>query len=86
MIEGAVYDPNGLVAVKYHQPIPKLLHIGDVSYYFDCRFGVSLAFVPEHVVPALLAQIGGCCGGKKHIISLASQVSYSHWKDGKGGR
>ncbi len=86
MIDGAVYNENGLVALRYFQPAPKLVSLGQNRYYFDCQHGLSLAFVPEADVPPLLSHLGGCCGGKKQIIFLASQVQYEHWKSGNGGR
>lgn len=85
MIDGAVYVGDK-VALRLDQPIPKLVKVGDTQYYFECKYGVSLAFVDEKNVPALLSHLGGCCGGKKKIITLASQVAYSHWLDGQGGR
>lgn len=85
MIEGAVYV-DGLVAIRYYQPMPKLVQVGSEQYYFDCRHGVSLAFVPEVVVPISLEVMGGCCGGKKKVITLATQAVYQHWLDGNGGR
>jgi hypothetical protein len=85
MIADAVYV-KGRVAVRYAQPIPKLIQIGSERYYFDCQYGVSLAFVDEADVPTLLNHKGGCCGGQKLVITLASPAVYSHWLDGKGGR
>lgn len=85
MIDGAFYV-NEKVVVRYSQPVPKLIKIDSKSYYFDCQYGVSLAFVDEADVPALLNFLGGCCGKKQHVISLASQAVYSHWTDGQGGR
>jgi hypothetical protein len=72
--------------VQYFQPMPKYLKIGAKEYIFDCQHGVSLAFVDESDVPSLLRAEGGCCGGKRKIVTLASQVVYSHWLDGQGGR
>jgi len=85
MIDGAFYV-DGKVVLRYHQPIPKLIKIGDKNFYFDPKHGVSLSLVNEEDVPALLAYLGGCCGGKKHVISLASEAIYKHWQDGQGGR
>ena len=77
MIEGAVYTPEGKVALRYYQPIPKMVQLLDKSYFFDCGHGVSLCFVDEADVSALLEVIGGCCGGKRKVISLASQDAYN---------
>ena len=81
MINGAVYV-DGKVAVRYFQPVPKYVQIGKVEYVCDVRHGVSLLIVNESEVPALLAHIGGCCGGQKLVFSLASQEAYNVWNTG----
>lgn len=74
------------MALYYYQPIPKMVKVNGKSVYFDCQHGISLAFVDTSDVPALLSALGGCCGGKRQIIYLATEVQYRHWKDGRGGR
>ena len=81
-----VKTPEGKVVRFYYQPIPKLIKAGNESVYFDCQYGVSLAFVDESLVQTLLGILGGCCGNKRQIIFLATETQYSHWKDGNGGR
>lgn len=78
--------PEGQVVLRYYQPVPKLVKVGTSQVYFNPKFGVSLAFVDEELVTPLLGVLGGCCGGKKHIISLATPSQYQHWQDGLGGR
>jgi hypothetical protein len=85
MIENAVYV-DSKVAIFYYQPIPKYVKVGTKEYVFDCQHGISLVFVTEEEVQPMLDAIGGCCGGKRKIMYLASPVQYSHWLDGKGGR
>lgn len=85
MIDGAIYI-DGKVVLRYAQPIPKLIKVGDSQHYFECQFGVSLAFVDEDKVQAMLEYLGGCCGGKKKVITLAPESIYRHWLDGSGGR
>lgn len=87
MIAGAIYSPEGKVVLRYKDPMPKTIRIGNKDYFFDSKFGVSLGFVDEADVPALLDYVKTCCGGNKtQPITLASEVAYSHWKDGLGGR
>lgn len=81
-----VKNQNGLVAVVYYQPIPKLVQFSDKSIYFDCKYAISMAFAEEADVPTLLAAEGGCCGRKRKIITLANQAQYEHWLHGNGGR
>lgn len=85
MIEGASYVGEKVI-LRYAQPIPKLIKVNDKQYYFECKFGVSLAFVDEKEVPAMLNYRGGCCGGNKLVITLASEGIYQHWLNGLGGR
>ena len=81
-----IYTDDGLVVLFYYQPIPKQIKAGGKTYFFDCQHGVSLAFVNENEVDALVNATGGCCGRKRKIISLANINQYEHWKNGKGGR
>jgi hypothetical protein len=81
MIDGAVYS-DGKVAIRYYQPIPKYIKIGNKEYVTDVKFGVSLVLVEESEVPALLAAEGGCCGGKRKIFSLCGQEAFNVWSTG----
>ena len=81
MIENAVYS-NGKVAVRYYQPTPKYVRIGDKEYVCTVQHGVSLLLVDESEVPALLAVEGGCCGGKRKIFSLCGQEAFNVWATG----
>lgn len=81
-----IYNPDEKVIMRYFQPMPKLVKIGNKSISFDSKFGISLAFVDEEDVAPLLSHLGGCCGSKKQVIFLATQVQYEHWKTGNGGR
>ena len=85
MITDAFYV-DGKVALRYFQPVPKYVSVEGKQYIFDVRHAISLIFVPEEEVPALLGVLGGCCGQKRPVISLATSVQYSHWLDGQGGR
>ncbi len=78
--------PDGKVVVIYYQPMPKRVNVQGTDVYFDCQHGLSLAFVDESQVAPMLAFKGGCCGGKRQVIYLATEVQYKHWLDGNGGR
>lgn len=81
-----IKNEDGKVVLRYFQPIPKMIKVSGEAVYFDAKFGISLAFVDENLVPPLLSYLGGCCGQKRQIIFPATEPQYSHWKDGKGGR
>ena len=81
MIEGAVYS-NDKVAIRYFQPVPKYVKIGNQEYVCEVKHGVSLLLVNEAEVPALLAAEGGCCGGKRKIFSLCGQEAFNVWSTG----
>lgn len=81
-----ITNEQGQVALVYYQPIPKVITVGEVVVAFDCQYGISLAFVSPELVDSLLGLKAGCCGSKQQAIFEASQVQYSHWLDGKGGR
>lgn len=81
-----IYDGSGKVILRYYQPIPKMVHVGGQQIYFDVQHGISLAFVDEGLVDSMLAYLGGCCGGQRQVIFLATETQYRHWLDGNGGR
>lgn len=81
-----IKNDKGKVILMYYQPTPKMVRVSGEAVYFDAQFGISLAFVNENLVPPLLSYRGGCCGRQKQVIFEATEVQYSHWKDGKGGR
>lgn len=80
------YDENGKVALRYFQPIPKMIKVQGQNVFFDAQHGISLAFVDENLVQPLVSFLGGCCGQKRQIIFPATLTQYQHWKDGNGGR
>lgn len=81
-----ILDPNGKIILRYYQPMPKLVKIGNKTISFDSQHAISLAFVDDEDVEPLLNYLGGCCGKKQKVIFLATEVQYEHWKYGKGGR
>ncbi len=85
MIPNAVYV-DGKVVVQYYQPVPKYIKTPVGEVVFDCQHGISLAFVDEPLANSLIQYQGGCCGGKRFVVSLASEVIYQHWLHGNGGR
>lgn len=84
-IPNAVYV-EGKVAMFYKVPAPKAIRVGDGTYIFSCEHGISMAFIEEKDVQPLLDYRGGCCGQKQQVVFLATEIQYSHWKDGNGGR
>lgn len=85
MIQDAVYV-DGKVALRFFQPVPKYVSANGKQYIFNVQHAISLIFVPEEEVSHLLGVMGGCCGNKRPVISLATPVQYSHWLNGQGGR
>jgi hypothetical protein len=82
MINGALYK-NDKVVLRYYQPIPKLVKANGKEYVCDVKHSVSLLFVEESEVHALLAVKGGCCGGQRLVFSLCSPLAYQVWETGK---
>lgn len=71
------------VAMCYHEPIPKLIeNVNGHSYFFDCQWSVSLAWVEPEDVPALLAVRGGCCGGTKQLCHIAGELEIKVFETG----
>lgn len=81
-----IKNEEGLVVLKFFQPMDKLVKVGTNHYWFSSQHGISLGFFNEVDVPKLLQVQGGCCGKKQFIITEATETQYEHWKFGKGGR
>lgn len=77
-----IRNKDGLVYVRYHQPVPKYINVGGDKYICDVRYGVSMLLVDESKVQALLDHLGGCCGGKKKVFHLPSQEAVTLWETG----
>lgn len=86
MIQGAIYNAAGKVAIRYKEPIPKYASVNGHEYVFDVRYSVALAWVDENDVAALLAtppSRSECCGGGAGSkFFLANQASINCWTDG----
>lgn len=76
MIENA----NGQVAVVYYQPIPQYVKVDGVTYFFDVKRAVSLAWVNKEHLGNILSIIKTCCGGNKHTVyHYATQSQVNVW-------
>ena len=76
-----ITNENGYVAIAYIQPIPKLVKLdGGVTYFFDVKRAVSLAWVaPEHA-NQVLAITKKCCGGHINVaFHPATQSQVNVW-------
>jgi hypothetical protein len=86
MIPNAQYSPEGKIFLRFYQPVPKLIKVGNLSFNFVVRLGISICLVDEEDVPQLLALQGGCCGRKRQIVALASYEAANLWSTGERGR
>lgn len=78
-----IRDENGKVYIRYFQPIPKYVVIGNKrEFVCSVRNGVSMLLVDESDVPTFLTIEGGCCGGKRKVFSLPSQEAINVWLTG----
>ena len=82
MIDGAIYA-DGKVILRFFQPAPKYVRVGDREYVASVQHGVSLLFAEEMDVPAILGVMGGCCGGQKQAFNFASEMAYNVWRTGE---
>lgn len=81
MIDGAITNPQGKIFLRYFQPIPKMVTVGNNSHVCDVRHGVSMLLVEESEAIPLLSYLGGCCGGQKKVFSLANQAAVNVWEN-----
>lgn len=78
-----IKNPEGKVYVMYYQPVPKLVKINDKNLVCDVQHGVSMLLLDESDVPAALAYLGGCCGGKRHVFHLPTQDAINVYLTGR---
>ena len=74
-------DERGYTLVRYKQPIPKIVEVGNEKYFFEVRKGVAAQWVkPEHLDKLLNHYDNHCsaCGPKK-LFSIASDAAYRIW-------
>ena len=81
MIADAQYI-DGKVALRYDQPIPKLIKVGTENYTFVVRLGISICLVDESIVSKFLEIKGGCCNRERKIFKLASFEAANLWRTG----
>jgi len=78
-----ITNDAGQAAMVYYQPIPKLIELSSIkSYYFDVKYGVSLAWVDPTDVDTLLSIKGGCCGGQRQVVYPANENQFKMFSTG----
>ncbi len=77
-----IKDASGKVYIRYFQPAPKYIRVGEKEYVATVQHAVSMFLADEEDVPALLAAKGGCCGGQRLIFSLPVQEAINVWLTG----
>ncbi len=81
-----VTNDIGWVAMTYYQPAPKQVQVGNITYSFDVKAAISMAWIrPEHV-DAVSTMTKQCCGDtKRRIFRFANEDAVRIWTNG-GGR
>jgi len=76
-----ITNKDGMVAMKFPQPIQKHVDVPGGFYVFFPRRNISFAWIkPEHV-DYLLSTQQTCCGGTRHqVFRLASQSDANIWE------
>lgn len=78
---GRITNDDGLVAMKYPQPINKGIQVPGGFYAFSPRRNISMAWVrPEHV-DHILSVRQTCCGGRHTFtFRLATESDARVWE------
>lgn len=72
------------VALAYYQPSPKMVTVGKTAYVFVPQHAVSMAWVEEKDVSALLAMKKECCGGNLNpMFRYATDGQVRTWTTGE---
>ena len=61
-------NEQGQAAVAYYQPMPQKIRIGTAIYDFVVKRAVSMAWVNEEHIDAILRITKTCCGGNVHTV------------------
>jgi len=70
----------GEVAIRYSEPVNKYVMVGKHEYVFIPVRGISLAWVAEESVDALLGmRQEGCCGARGKRFFLANDEAVNLW-------
>ncbi|NGX44896.1 MAG: hypothetical protein K940chlam2_00036 [Chlamydiae bacterium] len=89
IIEGAIYNEEGQVAMRYMQQAQALVTCNGNNYVFVVKAQtIALAYVEPDDVACMLGfkkGCGGCGGRKKNVIFLADETHVRRWESG-GGR
>jgi len=68
------------VAIARYMPQEEGVRVNGKNYAFTVRHGVSLAWVDEADVPAVLSISRMCCGGqRRHKFLAANQAQINVW-------
>lgn len=76
-------NEKGQTAVVHYQGSPKLVTVRGTHYFFDCKFGVALAWIQPDDLNEILSLTKQCCGGNRHpMFRLATESQVHCWTDG----
>jgi len=78
-----IKNDSGQVAIAHYQPSPKVVTVNGKSIAFVTQHAVSMAWVDEEDVTALLAIKKTCCGGSMNpMFRYATQGQVNVWTTG----
>jgi hypothetical protein len=73
-------NSTGQVALCYFQTTNPIIHYNaEIGYAFRTHANICLAWVNLEHAQRLLDMRGGCCGGRKPIIRVASALDVERW-------
>lgn len=81
-LSNAIRNESGQVAIRYVKGIPKYIRLPNGhDYAFSVSRNISVTFVPEEDVDAVLNIREGCCGSvpKTGAYVLIDQLHYNRW-------
>lgn len=79
-INQAQRNEQGQIAMCYYLTTDPVINITpEVGYVFRTHANICMAWINEEHAQRLLDMRGGCCGGKRPIIRLASELDVERW-------
>ena len=78
-----IHNEANQVAIAYYQPSPKMVTVGKKGIVFVAQHAVSMAWVDEEDVAAILAMKKVCCGGSESpMFRYATEGQVRVWTTG----
>ena len=71
-----------MIAVMSKIATPRNITVNGNAYSFIVKHGISLAWVDDKDLQAILKLKGGCCNHQNNLFGMASEMAVKVWNEG----